>query len=458
MALARFYTFSKRRNSTKRPDITPTWQPEVLLKSPTDLNSPDLFVGSEEAADVINTYNYCVFEGRYYFIDSWTSERADLWTCHATLDTLATYKNYILNTTAFVAYSQIGGGNIVDTRLAQLAVPTTKVASGTLTKRSDAGTYILSCVGQQGIENAIINAGMMQQITSDIESWHKNKYVFDGDDIGTLIKAICDIGRDTITSQSAFANIRALTWLPWLVESGGGSGQITLGLYKTGIGYNEPAEPVMIDRCSITIPWVTGNPNDWRNTSRYTSIAVYMPFVGVVSLSPDVLIGTDTIDVIYAVHTLTGKLSVELLYNDGAILGTYGGDSGVSVPVGISNISLGSVVNSVLSSAGAIATQNPLGLLSAASGFQPHTTSIGGIGNPSGSKLNPDVFCMVTTALTNVSPSSVAGTIGLPDYSVKRLGSLSGYVKTVEASVDAPAGQSILQEINNYLNGGVFIE
>ena len=48
--------------------------------------------------------------------------------------------------------------------------------------------------------------------------------------------------------------------------------------------------------------------------------------------------------------------------------------------------------------------------------------------------------------------------IGLPYFSTVELGTLTGYVQTQNASVQAIAMEEELQEINSMLDRGVFIE
>ena len=58
---------------------------------------------------------------------------------------------------------------------------------------------------------------------------------------------------------------------------------------------------------------------------------------------------------------------------------------------------------------------------------------------------------------TAVEPDSVAETMGRPCQKVRQINGLTGYVQTRNASV-ATGNSDITQQINNLLDGGVYIE
>ena len=72
--------------------------------------------------------------------------------------------------------------------------------------------------------------------------------------------------------------------------------------------------------------------------------------------------------------------------------------------------------------------------------------------------LSRNIICFTSFHDTTVSPGSVAGSIGLPSFAVKQIGTLSGYVQCHEFSINAAAESGDLDAVNNYMNSGVFIE
>lgn len=100
----RFYTFSKRNNSTKQPSINYS-SFNCDIRNISNILNPSIELKHENPTN----FNYCFipqFE-RYYFISNWTFNQG-LWIASCTIDVLATYKTQIGDNTKFVlrAYSQ----------------------------------------------------------------------------------------------------------------------------------------------------------------------------------------------------------------------------------------------------------------------------------------------------------------------------------------------------------------
>lgn len=132
------YQFSKRRNSTKRPNETwyykdktgdlragvkvvyknPTsmMQPKILLAVDREGEIPDIGTGKFDS-ELIRNCNYAKLNGKYYWIRNYVSISRDHWEIELIRDPLATYRDEIGETNVFAEYW--GGGNyeLIDTRL-----------------------------------------------------------------------------------------------------------------------------------------------------------------------------------------------------------------------------------------------------------------------------------------------------------------------------------------------------
>lgn len=95
------YTFSKKFNSTKQPDVGATTA-SCVWKSPYSTDEPDIEMRAEDIPATAN-YAYIPEFGRYYWIDKNRKYRDS---GHADIklitDVLATYKPYILQQTFFI--------------------------------------------------------------------------------------------------------------------------------------------------------------------------------------------------------------------------------------------------------------------------------------------------------------------------------------------------------------------
>lgn len=106
-----FYKFSKRKNSTAVPGGQGN-ERDLTLKNGSSIITPTFLVAGESF-----DYNYCSFNGRYYWITDITSVRNELWEVQCRVDVLASWKNEILNSKGFVKYSSSDNNqNIKDGR------------------------------------------------------------------------------------------------------------------------------------------------------------------------------------------------------------------------------------------------------------------------------------------------------------------------------------------------------
>ena len=112
MVQVSFGIFSKRRNSTKQP-VSFSDVRDVKLKEPTSIDHPSFTITGDHF-----DYNYCIWDGRYYFIENITSIHDNLIQVDCILDVLATYKSYIIASTQYVSYSNLHGASwLPDTRI-----------------------------------------------------------------------------------------------------------------------------------------------------------------------------------------------------------------------------------------------------------------------------------------------------------------------------------------------------
>lgn len=98
---ATFYQFAKRTNSTKRPSGGQGFG--IDLKAPCNIIDPEIKIATQRDP---TGYNYCYLPtfSRYYWVKNWTYSDG-LWTASLTVDTLASYRDQIGNSTEYVVRS-----------------------------------------------------------------------------------------------------------------------------------------------------------------------------------------------------------------------------------------------------------------------------------------------------------------------------------------------------------------
>ena len=474
---ATFYNFSKRVNSTKVPDASVSGTTyNVVYKMPTSRRNPTIRIN----ADTFN-FNYCLLDGKYYFVTDIVSVRNDLWDVNLAIDVLGTYRSEIRATTAYVLYDTTGNSEIVDSRLAINTSRTIAENSVAFPNVLAAGTFVLTCVGEQSCASWWnINPSNILLSTVYSEAFDVVKEPFDpgiwglasspeaiANSIDYIGKVITKGFSYLLTNGSAIEAIRNCIWLPFRPIVTASGHRIYLGNYDTGIdGYRIDNPVVQLDQVSVSIPWQF---NDWRRNSPYTQVYLYLPFIGVVALPSAQLTGAESLTIRSALNVVSGDLSVTV-NNGQQVLGSYGANVAMNIPMGSSNAVQRQVVNSIVATGGAIAgAATGLGIASgaaalsgianaAASQIAGVPTCVGGLSNGSASGLSTNIICFTSCHNTTVSPASVASVIGLPAFRSELLGSISGYCQCQEASVQGVAMLDDYEAINNYLNTGVFIE
>ena len=462
---ATFTRTAKRRNSTLRPSGGSSFA--CLLKEPCDVYRPTF----QLAYSGLPNWNYATFNGNYYWVTNVTSVHNDFIEVSCELDPLATYRTEILASTQFIQYAATGYNiDLADPRLAYSDKPTRVDRAGYAfhDKFSTSGTYIMSAVGLgSGAATWALTPNQLNQLCNSL-----NNFVIGAipdssgatSDIVAAVKQLCEtvcqIGRNVVGYGNALDNIRSCVWVPFANINTGPSGNIYLGQYNTGVSANQVVRArtdVFIQNVSFTID------GDWRDYAPFKIFRLYLPFVGIVTLpNAPVINAGGTVNLTVSITPATGEMSF-LVYAGQEEIGTYGAKCSQPVPIGVSNIDAGAMIqNGIVAVLGA-AAGNPLMAGQAAANLvnafmSPVMDCVGGIGSASAVGLGVAVF-----AFTEIhTPVDIDGqspdVMGRPVMEAQTIGSHSGYVQTRAASVEAPGNAATLNAINAALDGGCFIE
>ena len=478
---------AKRRNSTLQPTLSTSF--DVLLKTPTSLHTPT-FTISASSFD----YNYLKWDDRYYFVTDVTSKNNGIWEVSAVCDVLATFKTDILASTQFVSYSSLSGSTwLADTRIPILK--NASVAKATTTMNflfTDAGFYVLSAVGENGCMTYGLDKSMVDSLLQNISNWSNNS-IWDivnddmglGYDFSTPENGLESLGKLMIQSGfvgNAYADapncIRSCIWVPFFASffvSGAGGATIHLGRFDTGVAALPCKSTPESRTASVSIPW---QYSDWRRTV-CEEVYLYLPLVGLVSIPSDEIVNESTINVEWSATATDGCIAYRITAGN-QVIGTYGANCSVNVPLGISpQASAGEIVQTAVPaaksmvSAGIKAVTHPsisdvagaLGKVAvgayeiADTALTRHNSCIGGIGGGAGTGLSLDMTCFTVAHPTAVAPADMAATMGLPTMKPMILSSLTGYCQCANAHVGATGAEAQeLDEIDSYLNSGFYIE
>lgn len=463
--------FSKRENSTLIPtaaDLQGGTSVQISLKGGCDILNPTFILNSSNIP-AGNNYAYVPAFNRYYFITGIAAVRNDLVEITGRVDVLASWKAAIISGTYTILYETNGNDQIVDGRIATVYGETWSRATANLGGLTlfDGGATCIAVTGVNGCTNYVISYGAIKQLMHEIETWYADKYpVTQISDIGANIY---NVAKNLFTNGSAMESLRSAWWLPILWPSGttGNSEKITLGLYDTDVDGLPITTELYSTTSSVDIPWQF---NDWRNTAPYTRIYLYLPLIGTIQLSPSELIGESSLTVNYAIHLISGDVSVEVLAS-GKTISTHSANVRSELPFGATGVTAKqgvSLVSGMLAGAAAIgmgigaesAKMVGGGLAamgaSALNSLQPVSLGGGGAGGSSAAAMTKYIQCMTCCHNTANAPGSMAAIMGKPSG---RTGTLqNGFVQTENASVSGNMMDVERSQINTYLNRGVYIE
>ena len=311
MGNIKLYRLEKRHNSTLQPTGTGT-DTSVALKGGSDFITP-IFTMHH---NTYPTYNYVKFNNRYYFVNRIKSVRDDLYDMECEVDVLATYKASIQATSAYILYCTHTNTEIADRRL---SIKTSKTVAQNQGVFDGLGTFDPSNLSVVLMVNGVssvcayalhpddiglmmtnINVAMILDRDTDI-NWAE---ILTTTDYMTAIwiflkkvaKYMSDKFGQIIYSGKAVDNIRSAHLLPLsLSDIGSNTARIYLGSFDSGVDARKVTDQLFTDSATVTIPWQ--GVTDWRRLSPYMELFLYIPYIGVISLSPSDLIGESTLTV-----------------------------------------------------------------------------------------------------------------------------------------------------------------
>ena len=480
--------FEKRKNSTKQPPSTSGSYDtlSVVLKEGTSLEQPVFIIKSNDFS-----YNYAQFNGTYYYVDDIVSEKNQLLELHCSRDLLATYKAKIQTASAFVLYYTHSNTEISDKRLATKTTKTVDTATGSFdTLGNGSGTnyaVILNTIGLEACDSYAVSQANARTILSDLDNWFEDDDFSQGgsgmqtnlddpifswtsveDAIKSFLQETLFFWKQWFASGKVSDNLRSAYVLPLPVSAiSGNTHHVQLGQYKSQVEGTRVYDRIFSDGTSVNIPW---QATDWRRNAPYHEVYLYIPYVGLISLSPSDLIGDTSLNVSVSIDVTCGDAIFTVYTGSNRFIGQYTANMAAPFAVGTSNVPITQQINTLVGAtvAGAAAVVSGGGtavLAALTGGTLSLANDISGVPSCIGSNmggavlgLTDQVVCYTVFHDTTVSPSSVSAVKGTPYNGVMSLSGVSGYVQTSGASVEVGAFGNDKDIINSYLNGGIYIE
>ena len=439
------YNFEKRYNSTKRP----TGQGAVYnvqLKDATSIYTPVFTVtnfGTE--------YNYIQWNNRYYYVTDIEIIRNNIYNLTCQIDFLRSFYDNIANTTAFIDFSTSDyNTQIIDNRL-----PVATECSY-YTNSAQIVTHGVNTIGD--------GTFIIEYVTDSANFGLSGMVALEYNAAVQLSNKLTDTNFFNIENfdkqfNNVYQSIKKLTFVPIKPSAYlGPFSHIRLGSFDTNmVGTPPPTTIKMSADIAIPRPFT-----DFRQLQPYCSYLLYLPGFGFTTLDNADIAGKSTLTIKLDIDGATGDATYTV---DKIFKGSC--NFGVSMSLGTVSSNIGGVWGSGLQRATSLITGNAVGAIgglvnTALASRQRNLGNVGSTGALSSvfatigdDWRNAYIVCIAHN--TAVEPSSIADTMGRPCQKVREINGLTGYVQTRNASV-ATGNSDITQQINNLLDGGVYIE
>lgn len=470
--IVRFWQFSKKYNSTKRPAISDATEYNCVVKDGTGIINPKIVLDIGRTAEPAD-FNYCriLKFNRYYYVREWTFDKG-LWTATLECDVLATYKDEIGASNLYILRAANAyNGDIIDN-----LYPCKTGASFNSTAITDpfehagAGSYVVGVISPRGMYGSI------------------TYYILDRTGLATLCNYLIN---DAVSLANNFSwsdatqalqnsivdplqYIKSVVWLPFPYTELPYSPQqpANLNIFSWAVP-NTNAQllfgATVVKNYSFTVKKHpdTNTRGNYVNAAPYTLATLCFPPFGNIEVDTTVLCNASTLDAELRIDCLSGKGILTISAN-GYILNRVEGQIGVPIQLAqVKSDYIGAVSSIAGGVSGAISgalTGGPAGVARAISGgigaignainsLAPRAQSIGsggGFAHLRGDfELDFQFFRPVNDDLTHN---------GRPLCEKRTISSVGDYMLIQDGDVAIDGTRTEGERIKEYLQGGFYYE
>lgn len=416
-----FYSnFKKRINSTKRPSGGTVI--DVNIKDKCDLHKPVLKIQG-----TAGQYNYFKIDDTFYFVDGEAVMPAGWVEISGEPDAMATCADDVKATRAFIERSASGSTNLLDGY-------SPAMSSGIIGNESEQLLFPLSKTGSF----LVSLSNFVQPLKMDLGQF-TNLYnkLNSKDAIQQVENSFADLS----------GIVKGAVWVPYDIKTLG-SVAIKAGDFDTGVTGDIVAQEITTAQATFDL----GIDGTVLSSSAYSEVKLYLPFAGATTLSIDDFRTGGQLSVLADLDNLSGNISYYI--SDSAFLSPVASFSGsAAVPIAIGSTSYG--ISGGIS--GLVRGLSYFLSTGSGAGFFQASHS----GSQMGSGFRSSLASVVCATVKRDAPealSAKSGVVGLPTYRTASIGSMSGFIKCINASIESHHDYSLVESCNNFLNSGAYIE
>lgn len=333
-----FYQFAKRTNSTKRPSGGQEFG--IDLKAPCNIIDPEIKIASQSDP---TGYNYCYLPtfSRYYWVQNWTYS-GGLWVASLTVDTLASYREQIGNSTEYVTRSSAQYDGTISDGLYPASAKVQSVTTafqGGFAETISGGFFVIGFIAKAAnsigaITYAVMTPTNAKKLSAKLLT-DVSYLSIDNTEISDSLTKVLFNPYQYIVSCNYFPfDIAKITaHLPLVSSVDVGWWSIDVPCWILGEDNNKLTKSV-----SVSIPKhpQAVSRGGYCNASPYTDYTIFLQPFGVIPLDASKLWGAVTLSIQYMVDLFTGD-SILRIFTDSNQL-VHETTAKLGVPIQLSNI------------------------------------------------------------------------------------------------------------------------
>lgn len=474
----KFYRFSKKENSTKRPgnaDKTYT----CTIKSESGVINPRISLNIPLTENP-TIYNYAFISeyDRYYYVADW-QWTAGLWTAILSIDYLASWKDTIGSSSFYVLRSSA----TFDKTVTDAIYPaSTTVTVNTVWQQFDdwselptlgRGTYVVGLINDSSsdwgtIAYYALSPSQMSSIRQFMLAGATDWSTIGSDLDASLLKSFVD----------PFSYVVSCKWFPVTI-SGGQEENVKFGFWDSGVKARKLSSLMNRKEFTLARPDIPGiERGDWVGKSPFTSYHVQCIPWGVIpidstDITADGVVVVRLIDYVTGLGTLAIYKRIagqgETQYNEqGGLLNIV--ETQVGIDVRLSQLSYDITVptslTELVSGAAAAAFSTAYAAADSAIGKNAGIASGISAANSSGKQVGEQggyaqnslagTIALVAKTFTPVADNNAEQ--GKPLCATRTISDIPGFVKVQDGDVQMFGTMTEKVAVKNYLEGGFFYE
>lgn len=469
---ASFWSFSKRRNSTKRPAAASATDYHYAEKEDTSVLSPTL-----EFHDAgVLPFNYCYLPkyGRYYYVRDKRSTAYGTYEIDLDVDVAASWGPSTYGQSVMAQMSS----NFYDTELDDDRVQALDPISPAATTHvvlpmfpvnyqiETLASFVTGPDGKFGGSDVFFNLDSVGNVLTLLDA------LFDPDEWRSAV--------DSILSNDSLSVLNGIWAVPFKVDechnTATATRNIDLGFINTKTISGAIINGPYVERHQGNLAIPTPSVSDFRFSDRFVKYYVNIPFIGVTTIPATLAKYQRSLYYECSADAVSGAYCISL-YCGGVCLGMWQTNLKTELALSKQTSQTAAAIASGVKGAGAVglagaATKAGLkgGLIGAIAGAAvgafrgaavtpdiEHACSSSGSLAPA-ARYSRDLEIYMFESESSVDPATFTQTVGRPTQKVIQLASGIGYVQTAAASVSFAGYQPEIDSFNALLDGGLYYE